>query len=406
MASTISWLDFSEADQRRAREIVQLFSQQDSRDELGIGTVRDALSDAMFPGISVVQSRARYFLFVPWLFRRAERRSGSASDLVVWVQNQERRLIEALRRDGDENGLIGRNAGVRLKIVPSMIYWSGLQRFEILRRGATQEQVIGATSQPSSLEEALTELVDRGDGVWDPNIPPPPDRFFEMDVASFVLTPAEADWLSERIVKSVPGTLLAWLAESGETLTGTLAAWDDPLVSSAPAASREAVQHAERFSLVLLGAALLYNLLLAERAQQLGLTQFADKRDEFERLLRDWSAEMEATRPELASWDRAAFWKLIAEINPRVAFSTRAFVEHWIDLALATPGSLAQHDEARRMVATRERQQKGSQSRLVNDRLLQQWGGNSGGKRLTFRWSQVQQILNDIGTGRSARAGS
>jgi len=66
MPSTISWLDFSEADQRRAREIVQLFSQQDSRDELGIGTVRDALSDAMFPGISVVQSRARYFLFVPW----------------------------------------------------------------------------------------------------------------------------------------------------------------------------------------------------------------------------------------------------------------------------------------------------------------------------------------------------
>jgi len=151
---------------------------------------------------------------------------------------------------------------------------------------------------------------------------------------------------------------------------------------------------------------LLYNLLLAERAQQIGLTQYADKRDEFEGLLRDWSAEMEAARTALTSWDRAAFWKLVTDINPRVAFATRMFVERWIDLSVAAPGSLAHDDDARRMVATRERQQKGSQARLVNDRLLQQWGGNSGGKRITFRWSQVQQILNDICSGRSARAGT
>ena len=59
MASTIAWLDFSEDDQRRAREIIALFSQQESRDELGIGTVRDALSDELFPGISVTQARSR-----------------------------------------------------------------------------------------------------------------------------------------------------------------------------------------------------------------------------------------------------------------------------------------------------------------------------------------------------------
>jgi hypothetical protein len=73
MPSTIAWLDFSDEEQRRAREIVALFAQPESRDELGIGTVRDALSGAMFPGISVLQSSARYFLFVPWACRSDNR---------------------------------------------------------------------------------------------------------------------------------------------------------------------------------------------------------------------------------------------------------------------------------------------------------------------------------------------
>ena len=33
--SVLAWLDYSEADQRRARDIVALFSQAESRDELG-----------------------------------------------------------------------------------------------------------------------------------------------------------------------------------------------------------------------------------------------------------------------------------------------------------------------------------------------------------------------------------
>ena len=38
----IAWLDASREDQRRMREIVNLFTQSESRDELGIGQVRDA----------------------------------------------------------------------------------------------------------------------------------------------------------------------------------------------------------------------------------------------------------------------------------------------------------------------------------------------------------------------------
>lgn len=67
MPSTFAWLDHSESDRRKALDIVDLFREQDTRDELGIGTVRDALADSLFPGVSTIQTRAKYLLFIPWL---------------------------------------------------------------------------------------------------------------------------------------------------------------------------------------------------------------------------------------------------------------------------------------------------------------------------------------------------
>lgn len=64
--SLIAWLDADTDDQARMREIVKLFTDRDSRDELGLGQVRDAISDGLFPGTSVLLTRARYLLLVPW----------------------------------------------------------------------------------------------------------------------------------------------------------------------------------------------------------------------------------------------------------------------------------------------------------------------------------------------------
>lgn len=52
MTSVLAWLDASSAEQRHVREIVALFTQQESRDELGLGQVRDVFSDRLFPGMN------------------------------------------------------------------------------------------------------------------------------------------------------------------------------------------------------------------------------------------------------------------------------------------------------------------------------------------------------------------
>ena len=73
-SAVIVWLDYSQADQRPAREIAAMFSHAESRNEPGLGQIRDALSDTLFPRTSVLLTRARYLLFVPWIYREDARR--------------------------------------------------------------------------------------------------------------------------------------------------------------------------------------------------------------------------------------------------------------------------------------------------------------------------------------------
>lgn len=58
----------------RRSELLRLFSDQESRDELGIGQVRDAIGDRLFPGTSTLHTRARYLVIVPWCYEAAARR--------------------------------------------------------------------------------------------------------------------------------------------------------------------------------------------------------------------------------------------------------------------------------------------------------------------------------------------
>ena len=396
----LAWLDHSEADQRRAREIIAMFSQQESRDELGLGRIRDALSDTLFPGTSVLLTRARYLLFVPWLYREGARRGYNGPQLGSWVERQERLLIRAFLRDGgDLGGLIGRNVGEAVQNLPSSIYWNSLRRFGILRHQGTAAQVVGRRQISSSLDEA-TEFLEHSDAVWTPSIPEPPRDFFNFIHCDFNLTRDEATWLAERIVDAAPGTLLQFLVASGNRHEARAQyPWDDREANAATGRVREALDEARRFAVAMHGAALLYNVLLAERAGELGLSEREDRRDHFVARLDGWSREMESS--DLGGWDMDRLWALVAEQGRPVAPRTRAFVTHWVDLTRRRAGhGLAEDQEARTLVRNRELFQKGNQARLRNDRLMRQWGGASGSDRLNFRWPVVSRLLDDIADGR------
>jgi hypothetical protein len=68
LAATLTWLDHDTTDRERMNRILALFRERDTRDELGIGVIRDLIADELFPGTSTIQTRLRYMLFVPWIY--------------------------------------------------------------------------------------------------------------------------------------------------------------------------------------------------------------------------------------------------------------------------------------------------------------------------------------------------
>jgi hypothetical protein len=397
MPSLLAWLDHSEEDQRRMRELVAMFTQEESRDELGIGAIRDAFSNQLFPGTSVIQTRARYFLFVPWIFRQGGGRGLSGSALRDWGEKRERWLIPALKRGGDESGLIGRVAGPGVKILPSTIYWSGLQTFGIARHSGSLDQALRAPGRLASDE--ADELTDRTASIWHPTLPAPPPGFFSFEAATFDLSFEEASWLAERIEERAAESILGYLlVHRLEPQAGSSAPWDDPAMIHLPGVLQAVVEHGRLFSLAIRGAALLYNLLLARRARDLGFDT-GDLSISYEEELDEWWREV-STDPAVARWDRTAFWEVVGGSQAQIATSTVRWVNAWLDRVADGTAAMAKSDGGlATLIADRERRLKGAKSRLVNERLLANWRGESGVGRLVYRWGIARTHLADIFAG-------
>src|SRR5262249_50757772 len=106
MPSRLAWLDTSDRERRKALDVIDLLRQQERRDELGIGGVRDALADILSPGTSTIQTRTRYFLFIPWMYVDLEHKRPIEQPDVA-VRKYETKLIEALVVSPDSAGTIG-----------------------------------------------------------------------------------------------------------------------------------------------------------------------------------------------------------------------------------------------------------------------------------------------------------
>lgn len=411
MPSAVSWLDHSEADQQRVRELLQMFTDKATVDDLGLGTIRDAISNQLFPGTSIIQTRARYFLFIPWIFSRAQERS--PANAIAKAQDMERRLIQSLLDGGETGGVIGRDAGQNLKTLPSAIYWGGLQRYGIFRaRGRTIRQygrMIARGMQPPDFEG---ELVDRTPSFWT-ELPPAPETFFQFDGTDFTLSADEADWLAERFLStgtSLSGTnLLCELVHTSRS--GALAAtdqdfaWEVALPASVPASVRELVFQAQQFSYLAHGAALLYNLLLTRARRAIAPEPRASERD-YEGELDSWAAE--ADNVDLRSWCQSTepLWSTLAGGGARISDSVKTFVN---DLAGTMhrlgPSGIRSDEYACELVRNRELDHKRGEARFRNAKRLLAYPGYAGTGQMNYRWPLVHQLLQDLGNG-FATAGS
>lgn len=391
MSSALGWVDFDEAERDRAQRLMQLFTEQDTRDELGLGAIRDSISDHLFPGTSTIQTRLRYMLFIPWIFSGLQG-SGDAKAVTERARADQIRLRDALVAGTQETGIIGVNAGPKLKRLPASVYWSGLANWEIRQfPGSIEAYMVAAPKMKASGRDHPDDDHGAGAGsapAWHPALPPAPTDF--MKTTDFSLSDDESAFIVDRLMGSNPTSLLAFLAGRGDRSDADQI-WTHPNVIDFPEPARRLVHHAEIFSDAMHGASLLYNLMLSE------LRRNDDWVARYERQLATWRQSFDGAR--LRRWSLDDFWAESRHSAHQVLEPTRRFVAEWIDLLRATGGLARDRPKAEAAVTARERRLKRNQSRFANKSARERWQGSSDAYRPQFRWPQAKRHLRDLARG-------
>jgi Family of unknown function (DUF6361) len=164
--------------------------------------------------------------------------------------------------------------------------------------------------------------------------------------------------------------------------------WETAFGAKLGPSLKSQIAHAQNFSELMHGAALLYNFMLACDANRKRL------QDEYRDELRGWAELVEAARPRYASWDRKRFWTIVSESTHAVSSPARKFVDGWIDHTLRSAKLTGVADDAvaQSLVPAREAQVKRTGKRLGNARALERWNEASGAGQIDYRWFRVKTI--------------
>ena len=304
----IGFVSFDQEALNRANKVMQLLQGQGAVDELGLGRIRDAFSNMMFPGMSTLQTRAKYFLIMPALYSFLERMPiKDARDARATVREYEIGLTHRLKEGScadDARGIIGsgqKGTGNQyVKYDPAYIYQVGLETYGLVR---TKGNLYGLLAERSRAFSNMPERHYVEDEIESDSHESPGARqlflccgenynFGSKDPMSIALTYKEASFLRRQIIKHTSGTFLGYLLESElyqHVTRFDFEALGDALVGNVPENLYHTYLLARRFSrfanILRLRYALLYDIAVgAEKAKEEEISfaeLFATYKEEF-----------------------------------------------------------------------------------------------------------------------------
>lgn len=152
----LGWIDFSKDERNKVLNVIHLLDEPGAVDELGIGAVRDAFADYFFPGTSTVQTRAKYFLIVPYVLMEAGsgKYGSDLNGILRKIDNEERNCRDILIKtsnDGVIGSLVPKSWVLR---TPSNIYWNGIKRMGIFKEDLSVKEYVHQSIIQRSLKQA------------------------------------------------------------------------------------------------------------------------------------------------------------------------------------------------------------------------------------------------------------
>lgn len=402
----IGWIDFSPIHRQRVGSVLDLLRPEAMVDELGLGTIRDALANQLFPGISTIQTRAKYFFIIPYILHEYQRLKPSQRRGRTPAQYLELREYEIMWKLAEQynyqegNGVIGISKRKPQKIVrrPSTIYWNGLHTYHFIDTGGLSPDIFLRQCANPFAESLLGSIRSGDDNVGDDAdaeyenmfcIKIPPKRDWE-DNMTLDLEKEEAYLFSDRIVSMAKGKMIAELASDNTVWQRFVDAENFQHFAKA------AVQHnlannltalltlAHDFSELLYGAHIAYNCLLQQ-------TAFSNNHYE-----EDWDAWLQDLHKNLLRHSM---------FNPQDLFQyalttkgyTIKFVIQWWDLVSQQKVDIKKRND---LIKLQEAHAKGHKARLqwnkLDDVKEEIWKGI---RHFNYRFPNVKTILNDIKEG-------
>lgn len=226
----LGWVDFSKEDRQKVYDVMNLLQEQGAVDELGIGVIRDAFANYFFPGTSTIQTRAKYFLIVPYILKEvADGRYGKSVGKVLSAIEKEEKQCGILLLDADSSadGIIGKRVLPKGWVArkPSDIYWNGIRTYGIFKdRNLSISEYVNAVLKLQA-QKNTRKIGNRGDATEDSekddrdagdtlhfqfwNLPTYHSDWREN--LSIDLTEEEASYLKTQIEKTTQGTLLDYI---------------------------------------------------------------------------------------------------------------------------------------------------------------------------------------------------
>lgn len=408
--SRLGWIDFSPDDRNKVSNVLSMLSEPGTLDELGIGQIRDAYADILFPGISTIQTRAKYFITIPRIVRDYQAfPSRKRQGLQSYLKAQENEVARVLASVHGENeiGIIGRtrinSGGVDRR--PSVIYWNGLRTFGILKTPlslADYCRYVEASASHAEMELAeIAEGSDDTDALHTHNTVCLPDKlngWLSEDSLRLELSNKEAVFLKQKLIATpdLEDTVLTQLlrhdlAKKAIDIESTNANAFELLAelmlknSNVSQKCKNNIRLANEFSLAIEGAHIRYNILAAK------YNSFYEKVDLYEEQYQQWSEKMKAL--DFFRIDRAGRWLSIFSNGSSHSLKDRSekFVIRFCEMQKSN-SSLEQIDK---LVEKQALDNKGERS-LLKKKLNNDNDGWIGMRRLDYRWGSAKVILKDI----------
>lgn len=232
----IGFVNFSQEELARKNKVLQMVRDQTAIDELGFGRIRDAFANCMFPGMSTLQRRAKYFAVMPTLFFQATKKSYNTvrdvrSQIVKWEIRLTDMLVKGAGNDEEKKtGITGRSMleaakndpSKFVKYDPTYIYMNGLRTFGMIKGDIDIYRLIFERSQQAaqvkpkykaSEEGEMSDSEDLGGLTQFFSVSGENYDFDNGDVLPLELTKREADYMKNHIVNSMKSidSLLAYI---------------------------------------------------------------------------------------------------------------------------------------------------------------------------------------------------